>query len=151
MSGNPIQFQFVAQKFSAETFHVLSFTATESISKTYQWEIDLISNDPALDPAEIVNFGASFRFAVVIDHFPIHGIVTRFVQLGRTHIAEDSKDHSYLYRAVLEPTLSRLALPVKSETFVQQSLPVLLKEILTRNRIEGEQVQATIYTMTGKK
>ncbi|MFM7013188.1 MAG: hypothetical protein ACKO0Z_28295, partial [Betaproteobacteria bacterium] len=44
-----LRFKFVSRMPQAPAFNVVSFTGTEAISKTYRFEIILISDDPDVD------------------------------------------------------------------------------------------------------
>ena len=97
LDANIARFHFECAELAPEVFHVAQFTGVEGISKLYRFEIDLFSEDPAIDFQRIVAHPATLTMMRGTLPVFIHGEVTDFQQLGRT------RDH-VAYRVVLMPT-----------------------------------------------
>ena len=102
---------------------VLGFRGTEGLSMLYGFEVHLLVEDPAFDPAAAL--GAVATFSIRADERPLafHGV------LSALEIVNDLA-RGAVVRAVLVPRLWRLTLTRHSRVFVKQSLPAILDAVL---------------------
>jgi type VI secretion system secreted protein VgrG len=113
-----------------DNIHVLSFEGKENISELYEYEIRIISDDPALDSSKILNKSASFIFnRGEEDPIKVHGIISYFEQYGK------SNEYSF-YKVLLVPTLWRLSLNFQNVVFEDFKLQELIELILNKSSID---------------
>ena len=73
-----------------DNINVLSFEGKEKISELFEYEIRIISDDPALDSSKILNKSAAFIFnRGEDDPFKIHGIISHFEQVSQIFLSID--------------------------------------------------------------
>jgi len=115
-----------------DAVRVLSFQGEESISRLFRYRIELISEDPALDPADILNQQATFVFnRGDEDPVNIYGIISHFEQRGRTP--------NYVhYYAELVPRLWRLTLTKNSRVFQEMEVKDIVTQILDDSGFSGD-------------
>ena len=91
-------------ELSEDAVMVLSFKGEESISRLFNYEFELLSKEEELDPENILNKTATFIMnRGDEDPIQIHGIISKFMQRGRTA--------NYIsYSAVLVPKMWLLKL-----------------------------------------
>ncbi len=126
-----LRFKFVSRMPQAPAFNVVSFTGTEAISKTYRFEIILISDDPDVDFSGMLNNPATLTLMSTdqATEVPYHGILAEFEQLSKV------KDF-YLYRAVLVPKIWRTSLSRVNEVYLsEQSVPDLVQDLLKKRQL----------------
>jgi type VI secretion system VgrG family protein len=126
-----LRFKFVSRMPQAPAFNVVSFTGTEAISKTYRFEIILISDDPDIDFSGMLNNPATLTVMSTdqATEVPYHGILAEFEQLSKV------KDF-YLYRAVLVPKIWRTSLSRVNEVYLsEQSVPDLVQDLLKKRQL----------------
>ncbi|WP_447988961.1 type VI secretion system Vgr family protein [Achromobacter spanius] len=132
--SSDLRFTFVSSARGVE-FDVIEFTLDEALSETYRLELDLSSFNPAIDFGAMLDQTALFtlwRGDTAVRH--VHGIVTAFEQ-------GDTGFRRTRYRAVLEPSLSRLALCSDWRIYQQLSVPEILADVFKRHHItDYEQV-----------
>lgn len=123
LDSNVAHFFFEASEIPPEVFKVASFVGQEEISRLPRFEINLISEDPAIDFSSIVNKPASFW--MMRDEGPVYfnGIVIHFEQLGR------AKDE-YAYQAILVPRLWWLTLNHQSRIFQEMTVQEIIQMVL---------------------
>ena len=92
------RFTFVSQGMPEDTFAVVEFKGTEGISRLYEFDITLASDDPEIDLNGVLQNPATLTIKGSDQDFPIHGILGQFEQL------HEVKGH-YFYRALLVPRL----------------------------------------------
>jgi len=110
-------------------FDVVEFKLTEGLSECFRLEVELLSNDPAVDFKAIVDQGATFTIwqgANPVRH--IHGLVSDFSQ-------SDTGFRRTRYHAVVEPQLTRTQLRSDWRVFQQKAVPAILGEILKADQI----------------
>ena len=120
--ANVARYHFEASQLAPETFEVVRFQGTEGLSTLFAFELELIAQDPDLDFAKIVNQPATFTMKRDDEPVPVNGIVTDFVQDGRTT--------DYVgYRATLRPRLWRLSLSFQSRIFQEMTVDEILRAV----------------------
>ena len=117
------QFTFVSQGLPEDTFSVVQFKGTEGISRLYEYDITLASDDPDIDLKEVLQNTAVMTIHGSDQAFPIHGILAQFEQL------HEVKGH-YFYRALLVPRLWQADLYRENQLFLEKTVPDIIAEIL---------------------
>jgi len=120
------KFSFISKtpSLTDETFAVVKFRGFEAISKPYEFEIMLVSDNPEIDLSEILK-----KPAIFIIHrenggeIHYNGFLSRFDQL-----------HEYggyvFYRALLVPKLWWLTLTHHNQVFLDDSVPGIIGKTL---------------------
>ena len=116
-------FQFVSRAYSSEAFQVVSFTGEETLSQPYEFNINIASEAPGIDPIRILNHPASFIIRQDGRDYPYHGIVINIDQVNRAH-------NYTFYQAVLVPRLHWLTLFYNNQVFLNKTIPEILKALL---------------------
>ncbi|MEM0962680.1 MAG: type VI secretion system tip protein TssI/VgrG [Bacteroidota bacterium] len=126
-------------EFSSEgttsPFRVVSFEGTETISQTFRFEIDLVSDDAEIDLASVIDQPATLTMYRGEDPAEVSGIVTSLLQ---THEAGKQSEFRYGYRAVLEPRLSRLRFSFQNRIFQNQTVEEITGKILKDAEVDVE-------------
>lgn len=109
----------------ADTLMLERLVGEEAVSTPYEIHLDLLSTDPAIDPKKLLRKPVS----VTVDLASggkryFHGVVRRFVQLGRS-------GGLVSYRAEVVPWLWFLSLASDCRIFQQLSVPDIVKKVLT--------------------
>ncbi len=102
--SSDIIFEFRSSAFDDDTFSVLDFTGFESISRLYQFEINLVSESGEIDIEKVANHDATF----VMGGAKFHGIIQSIKYLNMIR-------GIYYYEAVLVPRLWLLTLQERNE------------------------------------
>ena len=117
------KFTFVSKALPEDTFAVISFKGVEGISRPYEFDITLVSEDPDIDLKEVIKNPATFNLNFEGEDFPTHGRLATFEQV------HEIPGHVY-YRAVLVPKLWQASLYQESQVFLDKSVEDIIKEIL---------------------
>ena len=123
---NGVYYEFSPDALGAETLKVVSFKGEENVSRLFSYKFDLISPKTDINPADILNKGATFFLHLEeSDHGPtkIHGIVSHFEQHGKT------KDFVF-YSAVLVPAFWRSTLTYQSVVYQDVNVQELIQKVL---------------------
>lgn len=112
-----------------DAFEVLAFTGNEAISEPFDFEVDLLIDDPSLDLASLLYRSAFLQFEDAGNG--IHGQLHQLVQ--REHGAL-----SRLCRVRLRPKLACLAQRFSQRMFSAQSVPQILAQVLKEHGIAGK-------------
>ncbi|MGH7496390.1 MAG: type VI secretion system Vgr family protein [bacterium] len=130
-SNEPL-YQLHFSELPEDAVHVLAFEGDESISRLFEYRIDLISEDPELDAKSILNKKATFILTRgEQEPIKLHGIISHFEQRGRT-------PEYVLYHAVLVPKMWRLALNFSSNVFQKMDIEKLVSAVLKEAGFTGE-------------
>lgn len=107
-----------------DTVKVYAFSGEEGLSQLFEYRLTLLSDDPELEAADILNKKATFTLTRG-DEEPIriHGLISHFEQRGRdaNHV---------LYYAVLVPKMWRLTLTYQSEIYQYMDMEKLIKKVM---------------------
>jgi type VI secretion system VgrG family protein len=117
------RFTFVSQGLPEDTFSVVEFKGTEGISRLYEFDITLASDDPDIDLKGVLQNPATLTIKSEDQEFPLHGILGQFEQL------HEVKEH-YFYRALLVPRLWQADLYRENQLFLDKTVPDIIEEIL---------------------
>lgn len=126
LDANVTRYLFEAEALPEDTFQVVRFAGMEELSQLFRFELTLVSDDPNVNFADVVNKPATFTLMRGPEQVPVHGLVSHLEQAGK------SRD-DYIYRAVLVPRLWRLTLSYQSRIFQQMNLPDILTEVFEQN------------------
>ncbi|MBX8571089.1 type VI secretion system tip protein VgrG, partial [Pseudomonas cichorii] len=102
-------------------FKVLAFTGTEAISQPFAFELELVSEDPALDLDDFLHRPAFLQFGP--GDIGVHGLIDRIAQ-------GDSRRRLTHYSMTLRPQLSYLGHRINQRIFQQQSVPDIIARVL---------------------
>jgi type VI secretion system VgrG family protein len=117
------RFTFISQGMPDDTFSVVEFKGTEGISRLYEFDITLASDDPEIDLKGVLQNPAILTTKGSDQDLPIHGILGQFEQL------HEVKGH-YFYRALLVPRLWQADLYHENQLFLDKTIPNIIEEIL---------------------
>jgi len=118
-------FTFVSEAFPEDTFSVVRFKGTESISKLYEFDITLTANDPDIDARSVLQNPATFTIVTPDTELPIYGIMSRFEQLQEV-------DEDVFYRGVLVPRFWPSTLSHDNELFLEKNVQGIIEEMMTQ-------------------
>jgi type VI secretion system secreted protein VgrG len=115
----------ITTPFGADTVLLARFHAEERLSGLFRFDLELVSAERELDFKKILGQGVTVKIKLAASKTRyFHGIVTRFVQAGRS-----GKMTSY--RAEVHPRLWLLSKTRESRIFQKKTVPEILKGILT--------------------
>jgi type VI secretion system secreted protein VgrG len=117
------RFTFVSQGLPEDTFSVVTFKGTEGISRLYEYDITLASDDPEIDLKGVLQNPATLTIHGDGQDRPIHGILAQFEQLHEVK-------GRYFYRALLVPRLWQADLYRENQLFLDKTVPDIIEEIL---------------------
>ena len=105
------------------------FTGHESISRLFNFELDLLSTDSKINFEEIIGQKVTIRLrlGLVKERF-FHGIISRFMQTG-------SDVGLANYRATMVPALWFLTRTADCRIFQNQKVPDIIQEIFKENGV----------------
>jgi type VI secretion system secreted protein VgrG len=137
------RFLFTSQALDEETFEVVRFRGSEGISRLYEFDITLVSEDPEIDFRSVLQHAATLTI-VRQDEDPriIHGMVFQFEQLH-----ED--DDRIFYRAILAPRLKQADLYRENQLFLDKSVPEVIEEILSQTRLTTDDYELRLTRSYG--
>lgn len=125
LAGSGLRYQFTSKGADEDSFDVLRFQFTESMSTPFAVELELLSRKSDLTPQAIVDQGGLLTWAVNGEITrQINGIVSQFTK-------GDTGHHHTKYKLTLVPALSRLKLRHNSRIFQAQSSLAIIKALLT--------------------
>lgn len=117
------RFTFVSQALAEDTFSVVRFKGVEGISRLYEFDITLASEDPEIDLKEVLQNPVTFSILRDDQDRVIHGILAQFEQLHEAN-------QYIFYRAVLVPRLWQADLYHENQLFLDKTVPDIIEEIL---------------------
>lgn len=126
IDANVSRYRFECAQLDPSRFQVVSFVGTEELSRPFQFDLELVSSDPEIVFADVVNEPAIFAIQRGGEQVPVCGFVLDLKQAGR------SPDY-FAYRAVLVPRLVRLKLTHQSRVFQHLSAAEIIAEVLQQN------------------
>jgi type VI secretion system secreted protein VgrG len=122
-AANVALYAFEPAQLASDTFEVVRFEGTEGLSQLFNFDLHLVSTNPDIDFAKVVNKPATFTMTRADEDVPVNGIVTDFSLHGRTA--------DYItYRATLQPRLHRLSLSYRSRIFQDVKVEDILRTVL---------------------
>jgi type VI secretion system secreted protein VgrG len=129
---NEPHFELQLSEIEDGVLRVLSFDGEEAISRPFEYRIELLSDDPEIDPAKILNKAATFVLnRGDEDPVKIHGVISDFEQHGKTA-------RYVSYSAVLVPRLWRLTLTYRNEIYQKMNIEKLIIQVLKDSGFSGD-------------
>ena len=135
LDANVAPFHFVAA--GGAHFEVTRFSGREAISAPYVFEVELVSMDPDVDFGAVLGQPATLTRFRGLDPIAVHGVVTALTLGAR------SSDRT-VYRAQVEPALSRLGLAKQSRVFQDATVVDVARDLLEEHGISGSAVRFDI-------
>ncbi len=117
------QYQFISSAGQKDTFDVLHFSGTESVSQPFSFDITLRSKDANLDLESYLNANCVFALTMSRHARIIQGMLHEFNALGQLN------DYT-IYRAVLVPDFWRLKLFYTNEVYLDLTIPEIIEAVL---------------------
>ena len=122
-----------------DTLMIERLVGEEAVSEPFAIHLDLLSTDSTIDPATLLRKPVSVAVDLAAGgRRYFHGVVRRFVQLGRA-------DGLVSYRAEVVPWLWFLSLTSNCRIFQQKSVPDIVKQVLKDMGVADVKL-----TLTGK-
>jgi len=119
--------EFACSALAPDAFRVTGFVGDEILSQTFRFEIHLLSKDPDIEFADVIDQKATLTMFRGDDPSEVNGIVADFQQAQKADI---DSDYLYSYRAVLVPRLWRLSLSFQSRIFQNLAVDEIISRIL---------------------
>jgi type VI secretion system secreted protein VgrG len=135
-AGKSVMFRLDIEGFSHD-LQVFEFSAKEALNRTYEVELELVSERPDLDLESLLHRPAFLCFSA--DGAGLHGQVYRIAQ-------GDSGKRLTRYQITLVPHLAYLAHRHNQRIFQQQSVPQMIARVL---RDHGMQADAWRFQLSG--
>jgi type VI secretion system secreted protein VgrG len=132
------RFTFVSQALEEDAFEVVRFKGTEGISRLYEFEITLVSENPEIDLRAVLRNPATLTIIREEgDVRRIHGIPSQFEQLH-----EDAE--RVFYKTVLVPRLWHADLYRQNQLFLDKNVPDIIEEILRQTNLTTNDYQLRV-------
>jgi type VI secretion system secreted protein VgrG len=113
------------------------FRGTEAVSRPFSFQLDLMSENTAIDASAVLREGACVTVKLKDDsERNIHGVVNRFVQLG-------TEGDLAFYRAEIVPWLWFLSLSRDCRIFQNKSVLEIIEEVFTNLGCTDYEVKCT--------
>ncbi len=125
------RFSFKSAAFAEDKFSVVRVDGTEAISKDFNFELILVSDDGEVDFANMLANPATFTLYAVggTDGHAYHGVLSEFEQLHQAGAL-------VFYRAVLSSKLHKMTLYRTSDVFLNdQTIPDVLDAVFKSNQL----------------
>jgi len=126
------RFLFVETPLGPDKLLLESYTGREAMSELFSFQLELVSENLAIDFAKLLGSGITFGVAGLgnAEKRCIHGIVTAFSQLPtRARVAR--------YRATVSPSIWKLTRTQHSRIFQQLSVPDIVQKVLAGFAVES--------------
>ena len=117
------RFSFSSQALAKDAFAVVDFNGVEGLSRCYEFEVNLVSEQDDIDLTQVLRQPAVFTIHRKDGDIPFNGILAEFEQ------AHEVNDYVF-YRAVLVPRLWWLQLTFHNQVFLDQAVPDVLRAVL---------------------
>ncbi|NLE02600.1 MAG: type VI secretion system tip protein VgrG, partial [Fibrobacter sp.] len=120
----------------ATTFEVAEFSGIDRISCPYQFDITLVSQDPDINPDDIIGRPASLFMYRDAKHYPYSGVVTEF------QFVDKNVDYSTYY-ARLVPRMWMTSLNYRTRIFQNVTIPDIIQTVLNDVNVTNFQINTT--------
>jgi len=114
---------FESKSTAADTFCVIDLRGEEGLSRPYRFEINLVSDEPAIDLKSMLTHDVMLSVVHRGVETRYHGMLEEFEELHQ-------KDDDTFYRAVLVPRLWQLSLFWVNEVYVDKTVPEVIEAVL---------------------
>ncbi|ATB37717.1 hypothetical protein CYFUS_003142 [Cystobacter fuscus] len=133
LPGSTSVFRFEVSGCAAE-LRVVRFSGHEGLSNLYEFQLELVCEDQALNFSDVVGKTALLSVGGEVPSRLVHGIVSRFEQVG-------GRPRYGLYQATLVPLAWRLKHRHGSRIFQEIPTPDILKKVLDAAGMLGDQYE----------
>jgi len=120
--ANQAEFFFRCGDLDASTFSVARFEGTDTISKGYSFDIELISSDNEINPDDVINKQATLYLYRDGNFYPYSGIINEFSYL------EETTDYCR-YTVTLVSRLWLLSLNTQTRVFQKMSVDKIIEKV----------------------
>ncbi len=124
MAQNTPAFTFSVSTLDHDTFHVVRFEGSEGLSKLYEFEILLLSDNASIDFGKALKGTATLSIKRGQQDVQWHGILRDFQQLQRM-------DKHVYYRAILTPKAWWLTQTRHNQIFLDKDVSGFLRDALS--------------------
>lgn len=131
------EFTFTSKALPEDTFSVVRFSGIESLSRPYEFDITLASQDPEIDLKAVLQNPATLTITHTHEELPFHGVLAGFEQL------HEVKQHAF-YRAILVPKLWNAGLYHENQIFLDKTVPQIIEEILKQAGMAGQDYELNL-------
>jgi len=138
MPNNKKDFLFFSKALPDNTFQVVNFRGFEGLSKLYQYDITLASENNNIDLKTMIQTPVCLQIKYNEQYRQINGTLSHFYQLDK------KKDHAR-YRAILVPRLWFCNRFYESQLFLDMKIPDIIQEILKQSGLTASR-DFEIYT-----
>ncbi len=135
--ANVPKFYFLCAGLDEGTFEVYDFFGVDQLSSLYEFNITLISKNYAVASDEVINKNATLLISDGDHFYPYSGLISEFRQVDNT------TDYC-MYKVILVPHLWLASLNMQSRVFVNTSLIVTARQLLTDIGIPEEEMETTV-------
>lgn len=130
-SSSPLKFEWMVQGWERNPFEVVRFQGEEGLSQPYQFVVTLACRDSELELSKLLKAYCCLRiYQEQNQPQDFHGM------LSEVRILSSTYETLYL-QVTLVPRLWALSLGCQCKVFLNQSLPEILKTVLTDQRQHG--------------
>lgn len=132
------RFTFVSQALEEDAFEVVRFRGTEGVSRLYEFEITLVSENPEIDLRAVLRNPATLTIIREEgDARRIHGIPSQFEQLH-----EDAE--RVFYKTVLVPRAWHADLYRQNQLFLDKKVSDIIEEILRQTNLTSNDYESRL-------
>lgn len=124
-------FSFVVDGFSPKTLYVLRFAGDEGLSRLFEYQIDVVSEQADLDLENMLHKPAALTVHGKNGDSSIQGIVARVEQRHGFH-------GYYFYQVTLAPKLWQLTRVHQNQIFLDQTLPQIIESLLQEGGLNAD-------------
>jgi type VI secretion system secreted protein VgrG len=114
---------FETAALDPDTLQVVDFIGQEEISQPFRFDLNLVSEDPEIDFADVMNKPATLTMMREDEPMKIHGLISDFQQGGRTA-------DWVSYRVTVVPRIWLLSLYYQSRVFQNMTVEDIVKKVL---------------------
>ena len=132
-------FVFQADGGPPDKLLVAAFEGDEAISRPFRFEIELVSNDGAIDLNSLIGKPGLLTIGEAAGIRHVHGVILRFKQLSR--------DKGFAaYEVVLVPSLWLLSFTARSRIFQNMSVVEIIEQALKEGGLSGNDYELSVDT-----
>lgn len=120
-----VYYRFTTQSLPDDTFTVVRFTGEEAISDLYRFQIDLITNENALDVEALHDTPSTLTISAGGHERVVQGIITQTEVL-------DQPNGVAIYRVELRPRVWELSVGVSHKVYIDARTPDVIEQVMER-------------------
>lgn len=139
-NSSPLKFEWLVQGWKRNPFDVVRFQGEEGLSQPYQFVVTLACSDTGLALSKLLKASCCLRVHQQGLPQDFHGMLSEVRILSSTY-------QTLYLQVTLVPRLWALSLGYQCKVFLNQSLPEILKTVLTDQRQHGVRPAFTLKLM----